>query len=110
MALYGHRGLKFTPGERFEYSNYGFILAGVLIEKVSGMSYYDYVRKHIFEPAGMTDTGSLSEEESVEKRSSAALCDTMPIRSPTGALRLGEATRRWEICSDSPGLSSRTGC
>lgn len=49
--------LTFRPGERFDYSNAGFILLGKIIEKVSGQSYYDYVRDHVFRPAGMTDSG-----------------------------------------------------
>jgi D-alanyl-D-alanine carboxypeptidase len=69
VALYGQRPPEFEPGARFDYSNYGFILLGVLVEKVSGASYYDYVREHVFHPAGMTRTDSLSEEDSVEGRS-----------------------------------------
>ena len=41
-----------------EYSNYGFILLGRIIEIVSGESYQTYVRKHIYEPAGMLHTES----------------------------------------------------
>jgi len=63
VKLYGNRGLEFEPGSRWEYSNYGFILLGVVIEKVSGQSYYDYVREHIYTPAGMTATGSEPEDQ-----------------------------------------------
>jgi CubicO group peptidase (beta-lactamase class C family) len=69
VNLYGKRGLKFEPGSRWEYSNYGFLLLGVLIEKVSGQSYYDYVRDHVYKPAGMTSTASLAENEAVAERS-----------------------------------------
>jgi CubicO group peptidase (beta-lactamase class C family) len=48
--------LSFPPGQQFDYSNAGFILLGAIIEKASGQSYYDYVRDHIFKPAGMTNT------------------------------------------------------
>jgi D-alanyl-D-alanine carboxypeptidase len=68
VRLYGLRGLLHEPGERFEYSNYGFILLGALIEAVSGESYYDYVHEHVFRPAGMTATGSLPESHEVPKR------------------------------------------
>jgi len=68
VKLYGSRGLLHEPGERFEYSNYGFVLLGALIEAVSGESYYDYVDEHLFRPAGMTATGSLPESEEVPQR------------------------------------------
>jgi D-alanyl-D-alanine carboxypeptidase len=69
VKLYGNRGLAFEPGSRWEYSNYGYILLGVLIEKVSGQSYYDYVREHVYVPAGMTSTGSEPEDQQVPDRS-----------------------------------------
>jgi CubicO group peptidase (beta-lactamase class C family) len=89
VALYGKRPLEFEPGARFAYSNYGFILLGVLVEKVSGASYYDYVREHIFQPAGMTRTDSFPEEQKVEGRSVGYMYnddrwqpndDTLPVR------------------------------
>lgn len=43
----------FAPGARREYCNGCYIVLGAIIEKVSGQSYEDYVRQHIFEPAGM---------------------------------------------------------
>jgi CubicO group peptidase (beta-lactamase class C family) len=48
--------LTSEPGTRFAYSNYGYMLLGMMIEKASGESYYDYVREHIFKAAGMGDT------------------------------------------------------
>ena len=69
VTLYGNRPLAFEPGSKWEYSNYGFILLGRVIERVSGMSYYDYVAKHIFAPAGMTSSGSEPEDSVVKNRS-----------------------------------------
>ena len=69
VNLYGQRALEFEPGSRWQYSNYGFLLLGVLVEKVSGQSYYDYVRDHIFKPADMTSTASEPEEQKVVDRS-----------------------------------------
>jgi CubicO group peptidase (beta-lactamase class C family) len=69
VKLYGKRGLEFEPGSRWQYSNYGFLLLGVLIEKVSGQNYYDYVREHVYKPAGMTSTASLPEDQAVPERS-----------------------------------------
>jgi CubicO group peptidase (beta-lactamase class C family) len=68
LKLYGSRGLTQEPGARFEYSNYGFVLLGALIEHVSGMPYDDYVREHVFQPAGMRSTGSLPESVKVPDR------------------------------------------
>ncbi len=48
--------LSFEPGDRFQYSNAGPVVLGLIIEHVTGMSYYDYVRENIFEPAGMENT------------------------------------------------------
>jgi D-alanyl-D-alanine carboxypeptidase len=69
VNLYQKRDLQFEPGSKWEYSNYGFLLLGVVIEKVSGQSYYDYVQEHVFKPAGMESTGSLPENEAVPERS-----------------------------------------
>ena len=68
VDLYGSRPLGFEPGARWEYSNYGFVLLGALIEAVSGVSYYDYVRERVFRPAGMTSTDSLPESQEVPGR------------------------------------------
>jgi D-alanyl-D-alanine carboxypeptidase len=69
VALYGQRGLEFEPGSKWAYSNYGMLLLGVVIEKISKQSYYDYVQDHIYEPAGMTESGSLPEDQAVPNRS-----------------------------------------
>jgi len=69
VKLYGNRAPKFEPGTRWEYSNYGFILLGAIIEKASGQSYYDYVREHIYQRAGMTETASEPEDATVPDRS-----------------------------------------
>ena len=46
----------FAPGEGWRYSNTGFYLLGMVIEKVTGQSYGDYMRTRVFEPLGMTDS------------------------------------------------------
>lgn len=48
--------LAFEPGTDWQYSNSGMFLLGVVIEKVSGQSYFDYVRDNIYKPAGMINT------------------------------------------------------
>ncbi|HET9803560.1 MAG TPA: serine hydrolase domain-containing protein, partial [Candidatus Acidoferrum sp.] len=69
VKLYGTRAPEFEPGSKWEYSNYGFLLLGLIVQKASGQDYYEYVREHIFEPAGMTRSDSLPEEQSVPGRS-----------------------------------------
>jgi CubicO group peptidase (beta-lactamase class C family) len=71
VRLYGARGPTHPPGQGAEYSNYGFVLLGDIIEHVSGQSYYDYVAAHVFAPAGMHDSGSLPEDVAVPNRAHA---------------------------------------
>jgi len=54
--LYVNDPLQFEPGSKWEYSNSGFMLLGLIVEKVTGQSYFDYVRENIYKPAGMTNT------------------------------------------------------
>ncbi|MER5323889.1 serine hydrolase domain-containing protein [Streptosporangium roseum] len=50
----GARPLDFAPGERMAYSNYGYMLLGRIIEKVSGTSYESYVKQKLLAPVGIT--------------------------------------------------------
>lgn len=49
--------LEFAPGENFRYNNSGYFLLGVIVEQISGLRYEDYLRRNIFEPLQMTNTG-----------------------------------------------------
>ncbi|HZO57051.1 MAG TPA: serine hydrolase domain-containing protein, partial [Bryobacteraceae bacterium] len=49
--------LEFDPGAKFKYNNTGYVLLGHVIEKISGGSYDEYVRKNLLEPLGLKDTG-----------------------------------------------------
>ncbi|WNV87246.1 serine hydrolase domain-containing protein [Umezawaea sp. Da 62-37] len=49
--------LDFTPGSRWKYSNSGYVLLGVLVERLSGMDYATFLRQQLFDPLGMRDTG-----------------------------------------------------
>ena len=54
MAIIKQSPLLFTPGTQYSYSNSGYATLGAIAAQVSGQSYYDYVREHIFARAGMT--------------------------------------------------------
>jgi len=54
-----HKEPNFPPGQKCRYCNCSFVLLGLMIEKAKGMSYRDYVRKHIFEKAGMNHSDFL---------------------------------------------------
>lgn len=57
LPLIYSEGFSFEPGSECGYSNSNFMLLGLIIEKESGESYYDYVLKNILQPAGMDETG-----------------------------------------------------
>jgi CubicO group peptidase (beta-lactamase class C family) len=56
----------FPPGEKFQYSNTGMFLLGVIIEKVTGEDYFDHIRKAIYAPAGMTNSDCYEMDYPVE--------------------------------------------
>jgi CubicO group peptidase (beta-lactamase class C family) len=73
---------NFPPGEGCRYCNCGYILLGLLIESISGMSYRDYFRTHVFAEAGMTSSDFFRMDR--VNHSLAEGCD--PIRDATGAV------------------------
>lgn len=56
LPLFVNDTLLFEPGSQYSYSNAGFMVLGYIIEKVTGTSYFDYVRENIYAPAGMVNT------------------------------------------------------
>ena len=57
LQLFVDQPLNFEPGTRQQYSNAGYILLGMLVERLSGQDYYRYVQEHVYGPAGMARTG-----------------------------------------------------
>lgn len=66
LPLFSNQPLLFEPGQKVQYSNSGYVVLGLIIEKLSGRSYYDYVNEHIFKPAGMTRTDSYERDQKVD--------------------------------------------
>jgi D-alanyl-D-alanine carboxypeptidase len=56
LPFFATEPLQFPPGSKRQYSNGGYLVLGLIIEAISGESYYDYVKKNVFERAGMKDT------------------------------------------------------
>lgn len=56
LQMFVNDSLSFEPGSNNRYSNGGYIILGLIIEKISGQSYYDYVKEKIFKPAGMSNS------------------------------------------------------
>lgn len=79
--LFATEPLLFEPGTSQKYSNAGYVVLGLIIEKVSGQSYYDYVRDHITKPLGMNDTASYAVDENVPNRATG-----LTKRGPEGPL------------------------
>lgn len=57
VASFKHDPYDFSPGLKYRYSNSGYVLLGLIIEKVSGRSFAAYLQKTFFDPLGMKDTG-----------------------------------------------------
>ena len=57
MLRFRDKPLDFPPGRKLSYSNSGYILLAVIIEKASGMRYEEFLRKNVFEPLAMNDSG-----------------------------------------------------
>lgn len=57
IERFSQHELEFSPGEKYKYSNSGYVLLGSLIEQISGQTYEVYLKENIFEPLGMKDSG-----------------------------------------------------
>lgn len=68
VDFFKNEPMEFDPGERYAYNNSGYFLLGVIIEKVTGMSYAEFVAKRIFAPLGMEHTAFEGFERNGVKR------------------------------------------
>ena len=57
FPLFKGHAAKFRPGERYSYSNGGFVFLGMLIEKLTGSLYRDFIREHVLQAANMHRSG-----------------------------------------------------
>lgn len=95
VALFGAKPLDFVPGEAMVYSNSAYFLLGLVIEKVSEVPYEEYVRKNLFERAGMRDSRYCSERAVVKRRAHGY------DMSPLGLLRAAYLDHTWPYSAGS---------
>lgn len=65
LAMIDRMPLDFAPGSKWQYSNTNYVLLGRVVEIVSGMTWERYVRKHLFAPAGMTESSFMEDEAQI---------------------------------------------
>lgn len=97
--LFGSRPVAFEPGSKYEYSNYGYILLGRLVEIASGEDYQTYVQQHIYALAGMTHTDSRPETEAIPRHA-------IGYMRGAGGLRPNTSTQPWSGTSAGGGYST----
>lgn len=68
FRVFAKRALLHEPGERQQYSNFGFILLGLILERASNRRYCDLLDEALLAPLGMNSTGFLPESERVPRR------------------------------------------
>ena len=86
VARFRDKPLDFEPGEKWQYSNSGYVLLGYLIEKITGESYEKFVRENIFTPLGMKDSGYDSNSEVIPHRASGYVPGKNGSRMPDSSI------------------------
>jgi CubicO group peptidase (beta-lactamase class C family) len=79
LPLFQHLPMKFQPGEKFHYNNAGYILLGLIIERVSGIPFTQYVEEKVFTPTQMSDSGYFS-------------LDQLPVQTALGYIDYEDGT------------------
>lgn len=68
VDFFKNEPVDFKPGEKFDYNNSGYVLLGYIIELVSGGTYEDFIKKHIFQKAGMSQSYYATDRQIITKR------------------------------------------
>lgn len=74
VPLFVNKALNFSPGEKYQYSGSGFVLLGLIIEKTSGLNYYDYLAQNIFDKAGMPNSLALPIDSIITNKANGYTC------------------------------------
>ncbi|MGE7834922.1 serine hydrolase domain-containing protein [Viridibacillus arvi] len=86
LPLFQNEEMKYPAGAKFQYNNSGYILLGLIIEHVSGLSFSDYVETNIFQRAGMLDSGYFE-------------MDALPAKTAIGYIDFSDGTWKTNIYS-----------
>jgi CubicO group peptidase (beta-lactamase class C family) len=92
------RQLNFPTGSRYEYSNSGFFLLSVIVERVSGKPLAEFARERIFQPLGMTT--ARFRDKHAEVIAGRALGYAVDGEAPEGTVRFKNAMSNWEQTGD----------
>lgn len=120
VSIFKDRDLVATPGQTFHYTTYGYVVLGLIIEKVSGMSYESYLQSNIWDKVQMTNTGieyfdkvisnkSMTYHKNSKGRISVAKQTNLSDRIPGGGvystvsdmLRFGDAILNFSLIKES---------
>jgi len=108
LAIFPEGPMKFEPGERFSYSNGGYITLGIVIEEVSGTPYQEFVMREVLQRAGMARSGFFAMNRLPEKTAFGYIDDDAGWRTNVFDLPLvgasdggafttaGDMTRLWD--------------
>jgi D-alanyl-D-alanine carboxypeptidase len=91
LPIFQNDSLLFAPGTSWSYSNAGFLVLGLVVEKVSGEDYFEYISRHIYGPAGMHHTDSYKSDSVV-----ANLATGYTSSGGFDPLRLNPRIMNWE--------------
>jgi CubicO group peptidase (beta-lactamase class C family) len=108
VPLFADKPLEFEPGTGQQYSNAGYIVLGLIIEKLTGETYRDYVQHHIFDPAGMKSSGFFAVDETVANRATGYTMRDGVGQAPS-PVRTGEAPVLHPNTRTLPGRPSSAG-
>jgi CubicO group peptidase (beta-lactamase class C family) len=101
LPFFAAKPLLFEPGTAERYSNGGYLVLGLIIEKITGQSYYDYVRSAVFAPADMRSTGFFGSDDIVPDRAIGYTHRWQPVDQDSPELRSNVLTL--------PGIGSSAG-
>ncbi len=75
VPLFIDKSMMYNAGEKFQYNNTGVVVLGLIIEKITGSLFDEYLKKNIFEPSGMLNTGYYELDRLPEKCANSYIYD-----------------------------------